>query len=309
VSFSLCHSRGGNLQDEAVCDTPALGVENWPCDVMKNTLTVDWQGKVHICEHDLHGAYELGDLMTEPLEVVLERRELLLKDSTALEICKGLQRRHEGRGTPPLASLNGGLFRDWVYYLFKDMDDPISEMNDVMKWIIRIYEKEGSTDRFVNRFSRSRRRPSTRRAGEAGEGARGARSPFRRTATLSARRGSHPAPARRARPAVRRAPRRLVAMRRDPLWRFASMIRNDLQADPGQNEGNLGRHSDRHGAGPGRHGAESLMWRPPFRSSMTQTGLGSSLRSGSAASLMQMLLPLHGGCWARCTHGEQLMLR
>jgi MoaA/NifB/PqqE/SkfB family radical SAM enzyme len=152
VSFSLCHNRGGNLDDVAVCDTPALGVENWACDVMKNTLTVDWQGKVHICEHDLHGEYELGDLMKESLDVVLERRQKLLKDSRALEICRGCNDVLRAADTPPLDSMAGGLFRDWIYDLYKDTDDPLSEANEVMKWIFKIYLKEGRTDRLANRF-------------------------------------------------------------------------------------------------------------------------------------------------------------
>jgi MoaA/NifB/PqqE/SkfB family radical SAM enzyme len=152
VSFSLCHSRGGNLTDTDVCDTPPLGVENWACDVMKSTLTVDWQGKVHICEHDLHGEYELGDLMREPLEVVLERREALLKDSRALEICRGCNDVLRAADTPPLESKAGGLMRDWIYYIYQEVDDPFSSANEVMKWIYRIYLKEGRTDRLVNRL-------------------------------------------------------------------------------------------------------------------------------------------------------------
>lgn len=225
VSFSLCHSRGGNLQDEAVCDTPALGVENWECDVMKNTLTVDWQGKVHICEHDLHGAYELGDLMTEPLEVVLERRELLLKDSRALEICKGCNDVMRAAGTPPLASLNGGLFRDWVYYLFKDMDDPLSEANDVMKWIIRIYEKEGRTDRLVNRLLEIEK--ASHEALLEERAALAALSVDR--ATILAERQSIQRMLDERDRQFAELHAGWVAMRRDPLWRFANMIRNDLR--------------------------------------------------------------------------------
>ncbi len=48
VTYSLCHSRGGNLQDKSVCDTPPMPVERWTCDVMKNTLFVDWRGMAFI---------------------------------------------------------------------------------------------------------------------------------------------------------------------------------------------------------------------------------------------------------------------
>jgi hypothetical protein len=232
VSFSLCHDRGGNLQDAAVCDTPAMGVENWPCDVMKNTLTVDWQGKVHICEHDLHGEYQLGDLMTESLEVVLERREKLLKDSTALEICKGCNDVMRAGETPPLDSRAGGVVRDWVYYLHKDMQDPLSEMNEAMRWIYRIYEKEGRTDRFANRMieiekgvqkelKAEREAVAAERAGRVNvEGDRDAiRKEKEGIQRLLDQRDKEFAALHAE----------LVAMRKDKAWRFAAMIRKDFR--------------------------------------------------------------------------------
>jgi radical SAM protein with 4Fe4S-binding SPASM domain len=243
VSFSLCHDRGGNLNDKAVCDTPALGVENWPCDVMKNTLTVDWQGKVHICEHDLHGQYQLGDLMTEPLEVVLARREALLLDSTALEICKGCNDVMRAGGTPPLDSKAGGLMRDWVYYLFKDMEDPTSEMNEAMKWIFRIYQKEGRADRFANRMVELEKAAQKEVVRVTEEGAE--RADALADALASERAGRIAVEGDRD--AIRREKEgiqsmldqrdrefaalhaELVGMRKDKAWRFANMIRRDFR--------------------------------------------------------------------------------
>jgi radical SAM protein with 4Fe4S-binding SPASM domain len=238
VSFSLCHDRGGNLNDKAVCDTPALGVENWPCDVMKNTLTVDWQGKVHICEHDLHGQYQLGDLMTEPLDVVLARREALLLDSRALEICKGCNDVMRAGGTPPLDSKAGGLMRDWVYYLFKDMEDPTSEMNEAMKWIFRIYQKEGRADRFANRMVELEKAAQTELERERRERAAcEAAIEAERTNRISVQ-GDRDAIRKEKEGIQRLLDQRdkefaalhaeLVAMRKDKAWRFASMIRRDV---------------------------------------------------------------------------------
>jgi hypothetical protein len=152
VTFSLCHNRGGNLKDEAVCDTPAMDAGHWTCDVMKNTLFVDWQGRAHICDHDIHGEYGLGDLMSEPIETVLRRRDELLRDSSALAICRQCNDIMRIGGTLPLASGGGGNFRDWIYHLHEDLDDPLSEANPAMRWIFKIYEKEGRTDRMVNRL-------------------------------------------------------------------------------------------------------------------------------------------------------------
>ncbi len=251
VSFSLCHDRGGNLQDTAVCDTPALGVENWPCDVMKNTLTVDWQGKVHICEHDLHGHYQLGDLMTEPLEVVLERREKLLLDSTALEICKGCNDDvMRAGGTPPLDSKAGGLMRDWVYYLFKDMEDPTSEMNEAMKWIFRIYQKEGRADRFANRMVELEKAAQAELARERREREAVEAAVDAERANVSSIRGDRDAILREKEGIQKMLDQRdtefaalhaeLVAMRKDKAWRFVSMVRRDFRRMTGKSDSKSG---------------------------------------------------------------------
>ncbi len=152
VSLSLCHDRGGNLKDQATCDTPPMGAKHWECDVMKNTLFIDWQGRAHICDHDLHGEYLLGDLMREPLAAVLERRQALLRDSSGLAICRECNDIMRIGGTFPLESRAGGNFRDWIYYLYRDLEDPLSEANEPMRWIFRIFHKENRTDRFANRL-------------------------------------------------------------------------------------------------------------------------------------------------------------
>jgi hypothetical protein len=218
VTFSLCHNRGGNLRDQNVCDTPPMEAERWKCDVMENTLFIDWQGKAHICDHDLHGDYQLGDLMTEPLALVLERRQKLLDDGSSLEICRSCNDIMKVGGTFPLASRAGGNFRDWVYYLFQDLDDPLSEANEAMKWIFRIYQKEGRADRFANRLLgiekaaqgelREERRAREALAGELESVQRTLDDRDREFAALHAE---------------------YSAMRRDRFWRVASMLRNDLK--------------------------------------------------------------------------------
>lgn len=152
ITYSLCHNRGGNLTDPAVCDTPAMDIEHWACDVMANTLFVDWQGRAHICDHDLHGAYVLGDLLVEPLGAILERRARLVEDSSGLKICRQCNDVLRIGGTFPLESRSGGTFRDWIYYLHRQLDDPLSEASAPLRWIYRIYEKEGRVDRFANRL-------------------------------------------------------------------------------------------------------------------------------------------------------------
>jgi hypothetical protein len=157
VTFSLCHNRGGNLQDPAVCDTPPMNAEHWECDVMKRTLFVDWQGKAHICDHDLHGEYVLGDLMSEPLNAILERRSHLVADNSGLKICRQCNDVMKMGGTLPLESGAGGDFRNWLHYLFADLSDPLGEANPAMRWIFQIYSHEGRLDRLVNRLIRLER--------------------------------------------------------------------------------------------------------------------------------------------------------
>ena len=81
-SYAMAHTRGGNLNDPTVFDTPPIPEEVTHCEVIKNTLFIDWRGRVLICDHDLHGEYGLGDLVTEPIAKVLERwSRVLAKES------------------------------------------------------------------------------------------------------------------------------------------------------------------------------------------------------------------------------------
>ena len=45
-----------------------------------------------------------------------------------------------------------GIFRDWIYELYRDDDDPLSEATPPFKWIYAIYEKEHWLNRLVNRL-------------------------------------------------------------------------------------------------------------------------------------------------------------
>jgi MoaA/NifB/PqqE/SkfB family radical SAM enzyme len=152
VTYSLCHSRGGNLHDKSVCDTPPMPVERWSCDVMRNTLFIDWRGKAFICDHDIHGEYGLGDLLDEPLETILARRQQLLDQGLSFKICRECNDIMRIGDTPIFENGAGGIFRDWIFDLYKDTDDPLSEATAPFRWIYKIYEKEGRIDLLVNRL-------------------------------------------------------------------------------------------------------------------------------------------------------------
>ena len=151
ITYSMCHSRGGNLKDPEVYDTPAQPEDDGRCDVLKNTLFVDWRGKVFICDHDIHGEYGYGDLVTEPLEIILERREKLLDAGLSFEICKNC---HDllKVGFQPLESQAGGRLPDWIYDLYKAENDGLSHATSGFKWLYAIYQKEDRLDRLVNRL-------------------------------------------------------------------------------------------------------------------------------------------------------------
>ena len=152
VIFSLVHSRGGNLQDRSICDTPPMPEEHWICDVMRNTLFVDWRGRVLICSNDLHGEHSLGDLTTEPLPVVLQRRAELLAQAVPPEICRDCNDILKAGGDSPLPSGAGGILREWIYDLYRDNGEPLSAATPPLKWIYRIYGQEQRLDRLVNRL-------------------------------------------------------------------------------------------------------------------------------------------------------------
>jgi radical SAM protein with 4Fe4S-binding SPASM domain len=239
ISFSLCHNRGGNLRDSAVCDTPPMPAPQPTCDVTEHTLFVDWQGRAHICDHDLHGEYELGDLTREPLATILARRQSLLADSSAPKICQHCNDIMRAGGSFPLASRAGGIFRDWIYDLYREQPDSLSEASDSLKWIYQIYEKEKRTDRFVNRLlaiekagHEELRRERADKLAVAADRAALARA----RDSLSAERFALRAERDRIQRNLEARDRQFAALhadyaslRRDWAWRLGQMIRNDLK--------------------------------------------------------------------------------
>ncbi len=151
ITFSMCHSRGGNLRDREVIDTPPMPDDSGHCEVIKHTLFVDWRGRAHICDHDLHDEHLLGDLTTEPIETVLARRQQLIDDGLPFKMCHDCTDLLKG-GFHLFQDDVGGRLPEWVYELFKDTGDPLSEATPALKWIYRLYEQHGRGDRFANKL-------------------------------------------------------------------------------------------------------------------------------------------------------------
>jgi len=145
------HSRGGNLLDPAVIDTPALPSEVTHCEVIRNTLFIDWRGRVLICDHDLHAEYSLGDLLTEPLSVIQVRRQKLIDNGVHFKMCQACNDVLK-MGTDLFADKRSGTLRDWIYDVYRE--DPneahLSAATNQQRWLYKLYEKEGRLARMVN---------------------------------------------------------------------------------------------------------------------------------------------------------------
>lgn len=152
ITFSMCHSRGGNLRDPAVIDTPPMPDDPGHCEVLKHTLFVDWRGRVHICDHDLHDEHLLGDLTIEPLTTVLTRRQQLIDHGLPFKMCHDCTDLLKG-GFHLIENDVGGRLPEWIYELFKEENrEPLGEATPALKWIYRIYEQHGRADRFANQL-------------------------------------------------------------------------------------------------------------------------------------------------------------
>lgn len=164
ITFSLCHNRGGNLRDPAVCDTPPIPEAQDRCAVIQHTLFIDWRGQALICDHDLHGEYPLGDLLTEPLGTIQERRQALIEKGVTFKMCAQCNDLLK-MGFHPLGHPAGGIISDWVYDLHRDADTaPLPEANPAMRWLYQLYAKEDRVDRLVNRLLKVDRETSGRLA-------------------------------------------------------------------------------------------------------------------------------------------------
>jgi MoaA/NifB/PqqE/SkfB family radical SAM enzyme len=136
ILFSPCHTRGGNMLDPEVFDTPRVPEEITHCEVLKSTLFIDWRGQVFICDHDIHGENTLGDLVTEPLPVVLERRQRLIENGVNFRIC------HECNDALKMGV--DGEFRQLINGAYGEgRRSPLSQAGVRMDWLYRVYEKEG----------------------------------------------------------------------------------------------------------------------------------------------------------------------
>jgi MoaA/NifB/PqqE/SkfB family radical SAM enzyme len=121
IFFSKCHMRGGFMKQSGICDTPLPPDKaDTRCDVFTETLFVAWSGDVLACCHDLAGGTRLGNLVTDPLDSILEKKAEIAHRGVMFNICRGCvdMQRYMTDNTPdrqPLA--------EWIYTLYAKGDE------------------------------------------------------------------------------------------------------------------------------------------------------------------------------------------
>jgi len=130
IFFSKCHNRGGYLVAPQICDTPMPVVENKRCDIFASTLFVAWTGEVLACCHDLEGKGRIGDLVTEDLDVILERKQKIVEDGVGFPMCENCNDmyRFSQDSTP-----DGAPLSEWIYSLYVGEDARTARLIEVIK--------------------------------------------------------------------------------------------------------------------------------------------------------------------------------
>jgi hypothetical protein len=164
VGFSLCHGRGGHLNDPAACDTGSLPVGQERCDIFEDTLFVAWNGDVLACCHDLAGLGRLGSLVEDRLGDIVEKRRAVLERGLPFPMCKECNDTYRIARDP---TPDRHPLSEWIYALYsKDETDEPGLMEVVRRQEARIRELEmliehiqqGKFMRFMRWVHRTRRR-------------------------------------------------------------------------------------------------------------------------------------------------------
>ncbi|MBI4680858.1 MAG: radical SAM protein [Nitrospirae bacterium] len=87
ISFSMAHNRAGFIKDQTICNTPMPTIDKHRCDIFGMTLFVAWTGEVLSCCHDLTGKNVLGNLMSESIDTILQRKKCVADAGVNYVIC------------------------------------------------------------------------------------------------------------------------------------------------------------------------------------------------------------------------------
>lgn len=146
VFFSLAHSRGGYLQDESICATPAPPPGMKRCDIFAETLFIAANGDVLACCHDLQGTAKIGNLVEQDFDEVLAVKERIMRDGGVdFDICRQCRDIYRFMHAP----LPGGrALSSWIYARYTTDERGIG-------WLLELLRQgraRGSGEQDQNRF-------------------------------------------------------------------------------------------------------------------------------------------------------------
>jgi len=105
ADMTACHGRGGNLRDSDIYGPKTFGLESGRCGLFRFHTFVTWEAEVLACCHDLTGATRIGNLITDDVSVIAERKQNILKNSMPFPVCRfcdeTLRRHPPPQGQPP----------------------------------------------------------------------------------------------------------------------------------------------------------------------------------------------------------------
>lgn len=129
IIYSHCHSRGGNLQDSSICDTPASTLLE-RCDIFATTTFVAWNGSVLACCQDLAGVGVLGDLAQMTIDELAMKRARVLEEGVHFPMCPDCDdlNRLATENPPP-----GGSLSEWIYRLYESEDSRQAALTQALR--------------------------------------------------------------------------------------------------------------------------------------------------------------------------------
>ncbi len=152
ITFSMGHSRGDNLKDPEIVDTPICSDLDGKCEVLRNTLFIDWRGQVLPCSHDLKGEHVYGDLTQDRLSTVLERRDQMLAEGLTFGICRNCNDLLRV-GFYPLPGDAGGPLSEWIFDIYKNPPGYHAAATAALKWLYKICVQNGRGELLVEKLA------------------------------------------------------------------------------------------------------------------------------------------------------------
>ncbi len=105
ADMTICHGRGGNLKKSDIYIPETSGLEPEQCGLFQIHTFITWEADVLACCHDLTGAAKIGNLISDDVSVIAERKEDILNNSLSFSICgkcdEPLRRYLPLHGSPP----------------------------------------------------------------------------------------------------------------------------------------------------------------------------------------------------------------